>query len=327
MRSSFNLFRGSARPGWPDKGCDPCSCADRCLSATSDSFGGAVRTDIRSNTCTTVGQASNKRKNICSNDPVGRTSRSSREARRSGGDGSGRGSAHSPTKGSLMSVITAPPPARTRLPHHVVARWAGGLALAHVVRHARRLRPRGHRLARARHPRRQGAAHPGQPGPDQDPPQRVRRVARVLRARAGDRARRAHVLAAYRRSDVSPPRPSSCSAPPSSPARSRSASRPEQRPSTPPTTGSAPARSRPSMTCATTASCSRSPSRSGWSWPSASRPLPSSTTPAGSGGAASRSVWSASSLTPFVDNTVSSLWLIWWVGMGVVLLREKSSQE
>ncbi len=32
-----------------------------------------------------------------------------------------------------MSVITAPPPARTRLPHHVVARWAGGLALAHVV--------------------------------------------------------------------------------------------------------------------------------------------------------------------------------------------------
>jgi hypothetical protein len=32
-----------------------------------------------------------------------------------------------------MSTATAPPPVRTRLPHHVVARWAGGLALAHVV--------------------------------------------------------------------------------------------------------------------------------------------------------------------------------------------------
>ena len=32
-----------------------------------------------------------------------------------------------------MTTLTAPVPARTRLPHHVVARWAGGFALAHVV--------------------------------------------------------------------------------------------------------------------------------------------------------------------------------------------------
>ena len=32
-----------------------------------------------------------------------------------------------------MTTLTAPAPARTRLPHHVVARWAGGFALAHIV--------------------------------------------------------------------------------------------------------------------------------------------------------------------------------------------------
>ena len=46
-----------------------------------------------------------------------------------------------------MSTTTAPPRPVPGYPHPVVARWAGGLALAHVVRDARRLRARGRGVA------------------------------------------------------------------------------------------------------------------------------------------------------------------------------------